>query len=149
MDFNSYMHFDSVEDYSNHWNRVFDAVISKVQSGAKRLLIALPPGGGKTKMLIQIAETIENSEGANSLFIVANKFSAIQLKQMIQNTLPKAEVKTFFELNKENFITLSERKYVFNDGLRILDRRMLMGQLKNYQGLVVSMWDPNQEVQHG
>ena len=45
-------------EYAQYFEKVYDAAIKKLQSGAKRIIFTLPVGGGKTTRLIRIAKEI-------------------------------------------------------------------------------------------
>lgn len=148
MNSTSFGSFSSPNELSSYLERVYQTAINKLNNGAKRILILLPPGCGKTTMLCRIAKDITAEQGKNSIFISSMKLPIEMLKQKIGEEFSNAKFLTCAELRKNNYTELKGIEYIFVDDVMLFDRRELMSVLKDYKGISVTMNDPSQEVQH-
>ena len=125
-------------DLSQYSDAVYNEAMEKLKNGAKRIVIALPVGGGKTTILTRIAKNLCYDSGRDAIFIVAGKAYEEQIKQWLAEDLPSMTVVTYYLLKMHNFEELINAKIIFVDSLCISDRRELTIRLKNYSGIVIS-----------
>ena len=118
--------------------QIIDAVIQKIQSGAKRVMFALPVGCGKTFILKKLAVILGEPDGSNVVFITGYKASAEQIKYDYSDNHPKAQIVTFHRLERSPDDYLNSSKIVFVDDLHINARRALSNILEHYDCSVIS-----------
>ena len=136
MDYNE-EYFKSLQQYQA---QIIEGAITKIQNGAKTIIIAMPVGYGKTTVIQKIAEELFDEKAYSVLFIVKYRNNKDQLKKRIGEVNFPYRIATCSEIIAEA-VTDNFRlpyNYIFVDDLRIAERRQLTRLLKGYSGSVVS-----------
>lgn len=141
--------FESIDELTAYLGELYNTLIEKIDSGSKRLMFALPPGAGKTTTLLRLAKRYAQDNGKRVLFIAYNRAEIEYYTHELSDALPNVRFITLFHLTQNDFKDIGESDVVLVDSLGIMERRQLMGRLKAYSGVVVSSFDPSQDIVGG